>query len=93
VNGPEAAVDFLLDDLRLVEVPELPDWQSKALEETDANRKAQFTMRCASLACTAWLAITALRISIELAMLGLPFPVTQTLESCMLTQTTRHSSP
>lgn len=46
VNGPDAGVDFLLDDLRLVEVPEMPDWQDTALKETDRHRKTDFTIRC-----------------------------------------------
>ena len=46
INGAEPGVEFLLDNMMLVEVPELADWKRTALIATDQNRKSQIEFRC-----------------------------------------------
>ncbi|XP_025078468.1 uncharacterized protein LOC112554711 [Pomacea canaliculata] len=40
IQGPDAGLDFLLDDLVLYEVPEHPDWATEALVRIDKHRKS-----------------------------------------------------
>ncbi|XP_076470537.1 anti-sigma-I factor RsgI6-like [Babylonia areolata] len=44
VDGPDPEVDFLLDDLRLVEMPDMPDWRETARTETEKHRMGRMDL-------------------------------------------------
>ncbi|XP_025077976.1 uncharacterized protein LOC112554421 [Pomacea canaliculata] len=45
IQGPDAGLDFLLDDLVLYEVPEHPDWATEALVRIDKHRKSNVQLQ------------------------------------------------
>lgn len=45
IQGPDPGIDFLVDDMRLEEIPEVDTWREDADQSIEQIRKTNFTLR------------------------------------------------